>query len=84
MLEQINENASIEVDSECEVDVEDDSEDEGEGDDTTIDGCDHEDLNKPGKILVCHKGKKTISISPSAWPAHEAHGDSCGPCGGGS
>ncbi len=39
-----------------------------------------------GKITVCHipKGnpakKKTISIGASAWPAHERHGDTLGPC----
>jgi hypothetical protein len=31
------------------------------------------------KITICHKGN-TITISPSAWPAHEAHGDTLGPC----
>lgn len=32
------------------------------------------------KVQVCHKGKKTISISKSAWPAHQRHGDTLGPC----
>jgi len=38
------------------------------------------------KIMICHvppgnpANAKTLSISVSAWPAHEAHGDSCGPC----
>jgi outer membrane biosynthesis protein TonB len=32
------------------------------------------------KITICHKDKNTITISESAWPAHEAHGDSKGPC----
>ena len=41
--------------------------------------CSRWDLDKPGKILVCHKGK-TLSISPDAWPDHSAHGDKCGPC----
>jgi hypothetical protein len=27
------------------------------------------------KIVVCHKGKNTISISVHAWPAHRRHGD---------
>lgn len=31
------------------------------------------------RITICHNGK-TIQISPSAWPAHEAHGDTRGPC----
>lgn len=32
------------------------------------------------KVTVCHKGKKTISISKSAWPAHQRHGDTLGSC----
>lgn len=32
------------------------------------------------KVTVCHKGKKTISISQNAWPAHERHGDTLGTC----
>ena len=32
------------------------------------------------KVTICHKGKKTISISKSAWPAHERHGDTLGTC----
>ncbi len=30
-------------------------------------------------MVICHKGN-TITISVSAWPAHEAHGDTIGPC----
>ncbi len=32
------------------------------------------------KVFVCHKGKKTISISENALPAHLKHGDSIGEC----
>ena len=32
------------------------------------------------KVTVCHKGKKTISIAKSAWPAHQRHGDTLGTC----
>ena len=32
------------------------------------------------KVTICHKGKKTISISKSAWRAHQRHGDTLGPC----
>jgi hypothetical protein len=39
------------------------------------------------KVTICHKpgtpAEKTITISESAWPAHKAHGDTMGPCGGG-
>jgi hypothetical protein len=30
--------------------------------------------------LVCHKGKKTLSLPPSAVDAHMGHGDRRGPC----
>jgi hypothetical protein len=39
-----------------------------------------------GKITICHippgnpKNKKTKTIDASAWPAHQAHGDTMGPC----
>ena len=42
-------------------------------------GCYVWDSKRPGKILVCHKGK-TLSISPDAWADHSGHGDSCGGC----
>ena len=32
------------------------------------------------KVTVCHKGKKSISISQNAWPAHQRHGDTTGTC----
>jgi hypothetical protein len=32
------------------------------------------------KVTICHKGKNTISVSIHAWPAHQAHGDTLGPC----
>jgi len=41
---------------------------------------------RSGKITICHvppgnpDNAKTLSISVNAWPAHEAHGDTCGPC----
>lgn len=34
------------------------------------------------KVTVCHKGKKTVSISVRAWPAHKRHGDTEGACVG--
>jgi hypothetical protein len=39
-----------------------------------------------GKITICHHTHSqtnpfvTITISPSAWPAHQAHGDTMGAC----
>lgn len=32
------------------------------------------------KVTICHKGKNTITISVNAWPAHQRHGDTEGPC----
>jgi hypothetical protein len=32
------------------------------------------------KVTICHKGKRTIRISLRAWPAHQKHGDTMGPC----
>ncbi len=32
------------------------------------------------KVTICHKGKKTITISKSALPAHQRHGDTLGSC----
>jgi hypothetical protein len=33
------------------------------------------------KVTICHKGKNTLSVGVSAWPAHMAHGDTLGACG---
>ena len=33
------------------------------------------------KVIICHKGKNTLSIGVDAWPAHAAHGDTLGACG---
>ena len=55
-------------------------EEEKEDDVAPQSACSSWDPKKPGKILVCHKGKKTLSISPNAWPGHYGHGDTCGPC----
>jgi len=51
---------------------------------------DEEDEDGDGdKITICHippgnpDNAKTISISSSAWPAHERHGDTMGACNGG-
>jgi hypothetical protein len=61
--------------NECEED------DESEDQDDVPTNCPVDDK---GKITICHKEKNTITISPNAWPAHQAHGDSCGPCPAGS
>ena len=34
----------------------------------------------PDKVLVCHKGKNTLSVSSSALQAHLGHGDYRGAC----
>jgi hypothetical protein len=33
-----------------------------------------------GKVTICHKGKHTIRVSVNALKAHQAHGDTLGPC----
>jgi hypothetical protein len=33
-----------------------------------------------GQHLICHKGKKTLSLPASAIDAHMGHGDRRGPC----
>ena len=53
---------------------------------TNSDGSDFIDhftitpVDNPIKVDICHKGKKTISVSSNAIPAHIAHGDTIGPC----
>lgn len=32
------------------------------------------------KVLVCHKGKKTLELAAPAADAHLRHGDTRGPC----
>lgn len=34
-----------------------------------------------GKVVVCHKDKKTLTVGASAEPAHLRHGDTSGACG---
>lgn len=56
------------------------------GDEPTYPG---DDDATPGKVTICHippgnpANAHTISVSTSAWPAHERHGDTLGPCDGG-
>jgi len=38
------------------------------------------DTGKPTEVTLCHKGKKTITVSENAVPAHLRHGDTVGPC----
>lgn len=50
---------------------------------------DDRDHDRSGKITICHippgnrTARHTISVSRSAWPAHEGHGDHRGACGRG-
>ena len=61
---------------------EEEQEDDGPTDvsDRNVPECSSPDPKNSNKILVCHKDKKTLSISKSAWPAHYGHGDSCDKC----
>lgn len=81
VLEGINESAN--VDGPCAIEDQDEDDDNEEPDETSP--C---PTDSKGKIAICHRppgnpgNAQTLSIAPSAWPAHEAHGDSCGPCTG--
>ncbi len=35
----------------------------------------------PDKVVLCHKGKKTLEVAEAAAKAHYDHGDTAGPCG---
>ena len=44
-------------------------------------GKDHYDVGPaPERVLVCHKGKKTMELPASALSGHLNHGDYRGPC----
>jgi hypothetical protein len=78
VLDRINNNVNTEGD--CEAGEDDD--DGEEDDDGTVDiPAQCQQWVTGHKITICHKGKNTITIDLSAWPAHQAHGDTCGPCG---
>jgi len=38
------------------------------------------DDRQAGQIIVCHKGKKTLTVSNASSFVHLDHGDSAGPC----
>jgi hypothetical protein len=48
---------------------------------------DHGDGDRDGKMTICHippgnrSARHTISVSESAWAAHQGHGDHRGACG---
>jgi hypothetical protein len=52
----------------------------------TVQGSAAQDQYAPQKVTICHHAgpnkRVTITISESALPAHLAHGDTIGPCGG--
>ena len=50
-------------------------------DDDDDDGYFEKHIKNVGKIIICHKNKKTIIIAPSALKAHIKHGDEIGKCG---
>lgn len=63
------------------------NDDDGRGDND--DDRDHHGDNRGGKITICHippgnrSARHTISVSRSAWSAHQGHGDHRGACGHG-
>ena len=62
-----------------------DDTDDGDDNDDTNDGDEDDDVanggHGKGKVLVCHKGKNTISISRAALQAHLRIGGTEGACG---
>jgi hypothetical protein len=44
--------------------------------------CANDSINdrQAGQQMVCHKGKKTITVSNASSFAHLDHGDTPGPC----
>lgn len=77
VLDRINNNVNMEGD--CEAEQDDDEDD----DDSTVEiseKCKGALSESGHKITICHNKKNTITISVSAWPAHQAHGDECGAC----
>jgi hypothetical protein len=81
VLDRVNNNENLS--NGCTPDEEEEVGEEEE-DDGTAGAC---TLESDGMITICHvppgnpNAKQTIRISPAAWPAHQAHGDSCGSCG---
>ncbi len=39
-----------------------------------------EEAPGPDKVVLCHKGKKTLQVAQAAAKAHYDHGDTPGPC----
>jgi PKD repeat protein len=52
--------------------------DDAEASDRTVAAV--EPIGDFGKVTICHKGKKRISVSVKALPAHRRHGDTLGEC----
>ncbi len=84
----LSDQADSEVDSDgdSEDDSDGDSEDDSDGDsEDDSDGDSEADSDDDGdsggeKVLICHKGKKTMEVPASAVQKHLNHGDSLGPC----
>jgi hypothetical protein len=78
VLERINESRNTDVCPDSIPDDTDDGNDDTENDD---------DAPTSGQLTICHippgnpAAAHTLVIDASAWPAHQAHGDTLGPCG---
>lgn len=63
--------------------------DKGKKEQKSEDRRDERDDDRGGKITICHippgnrSARHTISVSESAWQAHQGHGDHRGTCGRG-
>jgi hypothetical protein len=74
ILDRINNNQNTDLES-CE---DDDGEGGGGGNGGGNGGGGGGNTNS--QMTICHKGKNTLTIPASAWPAHQAHGDTIGAC----
>ena len=80
------ETAEDDSDSDSDSDSEGDSDSDSEGDSDSDSDSDSEgdsDSDSDGEaasVVLCHKGRKTITVTESAVEKHLKHGDTLGPC----
>ena len=61
-------------------DLSDDDDDSDADSDSDADDDSDEDSDGEDKVVLCHKGRRTLEVPASAVPDHLAHGDTIGPC----
>jgi hypothetical protein len=81
VLDRANNNVNLEGSCSFEEPDNDDSEDDD--DPPPVGGC---AVGGDGMMTICHippgnpAARHTLRIGAPAWPAHQGHGDTCGPC----